>query len=220
MAGDNSTLDNIAENVHALAQYFVRRRRIFAPLLAIVTAAAIGVPLALLFLAPTILSWFAAPLDMSQGPLCRQPADRLHLPGRRRQRGRPSRRHHRQAADAGGDAGLSAGRLHRHGGPRLLSPWRLRSARPGAGVVDQFPRRAHGAGRLHHHAADGQDRVPDPGAHLQPQDGGIARRDAAGEVAEQEADPGALSQPHLSGRRRLWRGRRGARLFQQIGQGT
>ncbi|MEJ0043108.1 MAG: PBP1A family penicillin-binding protein [Rhizomicrobium sp.] len=65
MAGDNSTLDNIAENVHALAQYFVRRRRIFAPLLAIVTAA-IGVPLALLFLAPTILSWFAAPLDMSK----------------------------------------------------------------------------------------------------------------------------------------------------------
>ncbi|HXC56094.1 MAG TPA: PBP1A family penicillin-binding protein [Rhizomicrobium sp.] len=58
-------LDNIAENLQALTDFFVRRRRFFAPLLAILTAA-IAVPLALLFLLPTILSWFAPPLDMSK----------------------------------------------------------------------------------------------------------------------------------------------------------
>ena len=58
-------LDHISENVQALADFFVKRRRFFAPLLAIVTAA-IAVPMALLFLLPTILSWFASPLDMSK----------------------------------------------------------------------------------------------------------------------------------------------------------
>ncbi|MEI9887032.1 MAG: hypothetical protein WDN08_11135 [Rhizomicrobium sp.] len=64
---DHQLLDRIGENVQALTDYFVRRRRFFTPLLAIV-AAAIAVPLAVLFSLPTILSWFAAPLDMSQGP--------------------------------------------------------------------------------------------------------------------------------------------------------
>jgi len=58
-------LDSIAENLHALGQFFVRRRRFFAPLLAILTAA-IAVPLAVLMMLPTILSWFASPLDMSK----------------------------------------------------------------------------------------------------------------------------------------------------------
>ena len=44
---------------------FFRRHRWIAPITAILSAA-IGVPLALFFLAPTILSWFAAPLDMSK----------------------------------------------------------------------------------------------------------------------------------------------------------
>jgi penicillin-binding protein 1A len=57
--------DNIAETARAVAGFFVARRRFFAPLLAITTAA-IGVPLALFLLAPTILSWFAAPLDLSK----------------------------------------------------------------------------------------------------------------------------------------------------------
>ena len=63
MAG--SPLDTIAENVQALANFFVKRRRFFAPLLAIVTAA-VAVPLAILLLLPTVLSWFASPLDMSK----------------------------------------------------------------------------------------------------------------------------------------------------------
>src|SRR5580658_5745696 len=58
-------LDSISENVQALADYFVKRRRFFAPLLAILTAA-IAVPLAVLLMLPTILSWFASPLDMSK----------------------------------------------------------------------------------------------------------------------------------------------------------
>ncbi|MBV9043886.1 MAG: hypothetical protein JO294_02065, partial [Alphaproteobacteria bacterium] len=65
MAGENKTLDAIAENVQALVDFFVRRKRFFAPLLAILTAA-IAVPLVVLFSLPTILSWFSAPLDMSK----------------------------------------------------------------------------------------------------------------------------------------------------------
>ncbi len=62
---DNQLLGRIGENVQALADYFVRRRRFFAPLLAILTAA-VAVPLAVLFSLPTILSWFAAPLDLTK----------------------------------------------------------------------------------------------------------------------------------------------------------
>lgn len=62
---ERSPLDHIAENVQALTSFFVRRRRFFAPLLAIFTAA-IAVPLAILFLLPTVLSWFAPPLDLSK----------------------------------------------------------------------------------------------------------------------------------------------------------
>ncbi len=61
----NGLLDSIGENLRALAGFFVTRRRFFAPLLAIVTTA-IAVPLALLVMAPTILSWFASPLDLSK----------------------------------------------------------------------------------------------------------------------------------------------------------
>jgi penicillin-binding protein 1A len=64
MAGNNGFLDSVGENLRALGHFFYKRRRFFAPLFAITTAA-IGVPLAMFFLAPTILSWFAAPLDMS-----------------------------------------------------------------------------------------------------------------------------------------------------------
>ncbi|MEI9989927.1 MAG: PBP1A family penicillin-binding protein [Rhizomicrobium sp.] len=64
MAG-NEPLEAISRNVQALADFFVKRRRFFAPLLAILTTA-VAVPLALLLMAPTILSWFASPLDMSK----------------------------------------------------------------------------------------------------------------------------------------------------------
>ncbi len=216
---DHEPLHVISENVQALADFFVKRKRFFAPLLAIVTAA-IAVPLAALLAAADHPVLVRVPARHVEGPVRGQPPDRLHLPRRRRQRGRPSRRDHRQAADAGADAGLSAGRLHRDGGPRLLFAFRVLGARPDPRDVDQLARRPHGAGRLHHHAADREDRVPQPGTHDEPQDGGAGRRGEAREIADQEADPGALSQPHLSGLRRLWRGRRGACLFQQIGERT
>jgi len=62
---DETPLERIGENVQALKDYFVRRRRFYVPLLSIVTAV-IAVPLVLLALLPTILSWFAAPLDMTK----------------------------------------------------------------------------------------------------------------------------------------------------------
>ncbi|HEY4941627.1 MAG TPA: PBP1A family penicillin-binding protein [Rhizomicrobium sp.] len=64
MAGE-PFLDRVTENLQALAAFFVRRKRFFAPLLAIVVAA-IAVPLAVLLALPTVLSWFASPLDMSK----------------------------------------------------------------------------------------------------------------------------------------------------------
>ncbi|MEI9995704.1 MAG: PBP1A family penicillin-binding protein [Rhizomicrobium sp.] len=63
MAGN--LLDLIRDALAAFVDFFVQRRRFFAPLLAIVTAA-VAVPLAILALLPTILSWFAGPLDMSK----------------------------------------------------------------------------------------------------------------------------------------------------------
>ncbi|HUO89214.1 MAG TPA: PBP1A family penicillin-binding protein [Rhizomicrobium sp.] len=62
MAGE--PLNHIAENVQALKDFFVRRR--FVTALLTILVALVGVPTALLFLAPTILSWFAPPLDMSR----------------------------------------------------------------------------------------------------------------------------------------------------------
>ena len=62
---DETPLERIGENVQALKDYFVRRRRFYVPLLSIV-AGVIAVPLVLLALLPTILSWFAAPLDMTK----------------------------------------------------------------------------------------------------------------------------------------------------------
>src|SRR6201996_6140528 len=65
MADPNDTLAAISRNVEALKDFFVSRRRFFAPLVAILSAA-VAVPLAVLLMLPTILSWFAAPLDMSK----------------------------------------------------------------------------------------------------------------------------------------------------------
>jgi len=65
MARTSGSENGFAAALRALGHFFVTRRRFFVPLFAIVTTA-IAVPMALFFLAPTILSWFAPPLDMSK----------------------------------------------------------------------------------------------------------------------------------------------------------
>ena len=154
-----------------------------------ITMAIIAVPLALLYLTPLVLGLFAPPLDPAHRPLCRQPAAGLHLPGCGRQRCRPSRRHCRRAAEAGRDAGLSARRLHRHGGPALLFPQRHRSAGPGPRPAAGPARPPLGGGRLHHQPADRQDRLHPAAAHHVAQADRADRRGGAGKVAEQAADP-------------------------------
>ncbi|MBS0472342.1 MAG: PBP1A family penicillin-binding protein [Proteobacteria bacterium] len=55
----------LRETLRAIRDFLVERRNILLPLGGIL-AAAIAVPLAILASLPTILSWFAAPLDLSQ----------------------------------------------------------------------------------------------------------------------------------------------------------
>ena len=55
------------------------------------------------------------------------------------------------------------------------------------------------------------------GAHHVAQADRVDGRGGAGEIAQQEADSGTLSQPHLSGLGGLWRGWRGAGLFRRLG---
>src|SRR6201996_3385023 len=55
----------VSEYLQAIGDFFSRHRRVLVPLFATL-ATAIAVPLAILLSLPTILSWFASPLDMSK----------------------------------------------------------------------------------------------------------------------------------------------------------
>ena len=116
---------------------------------------------------PTVLSWFAPPLDMTKDLYAvNRPIAFTFLDADGNEVG------HRGAIigkrlTLERDAGLSAGRLHRDGGPPLLRASRLRCARADARDLTQCARRALGRRRLHHHAADRQDRVHQPGAHAE-----------------------------------------------------
>ena len=61
----NELFDHLAENVEALKDHVIRRRRLYLPL-AWVFAVVIAAPTILLFILPTILSWMAPPLDMAK----------------------------------------------------------------------------------------------------------------------------------------------------------
>src|SRR6516162_4938764 len=57
--------DHLSENFQALGAWFGKRRAFFARLFTIVVAIVV-VPSAALFLLPTLLSWLAPPLDLTQ----------------------------------------------------------------------------------------------------------------------------------------------------------
>ncbi|MGZ5923415.1 MAG: transglycosylase domain-containing protein [Rhizomicrobium sp.] len=61
----NHPLDHISENVQALTDHFVRRRRLYVPLFGAL-AVFVLLPALLFLMLPTILSWMAPPLDMSR----------------------------------------------------------------------------------------------------------------------------------------------------------
>src|SRR5258706_16131162 len=56
---------NLAENVQALKEHIVQRRRLYTPIFAVVGFVVL-LPALLLFVLPTFLSWFAPPLDMTK----------------------------------------------------------------------------------------------------------------------------------------------------------
>jgi penicillin-binding protein 1A len=68
------------------------------------------------------------------------------------------------------------------------------------------------AGRLVDHPAARQEPVPEQRAHHRAQGEGSVPRDLAGDAADQERDPEALSRPRLYGRRHLRR-RRAAQFY-------
>ena len=107
----------------------------------------------------------------------------------------------------------------RHRGPPLLRALRHRPVRHVPRADVELPRRRRGAGRLLDHAAARQEPVPVERAHHRAQDQGSVPGDLAGDAAHQERDPEAVPRPRLSRRRRVRRGRRGAVLFQQVGEG-
>ena len=117
------------------------------------------IPFALLAMVPSAIGLFAPPLDNKvdlysvNRPLAFTFLDADGTGGR------PSRRRDRRAAAAERDAGLSACRVHRDGGPPLLRASRHRRARADARDVAAMCAPVKGGGRLDHHAADREDRL-------------------------------------------------------------
>ena len=146
-----------------------------------------------------------------RAPAQRDPAGRRWRP--HRHLWRPLRR----AAEDQGSAALPAAGGDRHRGPPLLPPFRRRPDRAGARGLCQSARRPRRAGRQHHHPAARQEPLPHPRPHAQAQDPGGAAGAVARAQIHQGRAPRDLSQPRLSRRRHLWRRRRGAALFRQIG---
>ena len=60
-----SLWDNLTENLEALKEHVVRRRRWYIPL-GSVAAVLIALPVRLFYVLPTLISWFAPPLDMTK----------------------------------------------------------------------------------------------------------------------------------------------------------
>jgi penicillin-binding protein 1A len=65
MAGQNEPLEFLSRSARAVADFFEAHKRVLVPLFATL-ATAFAVPLAILLSLPTILSWFASPLDLSK----------------------------------------------------------------------------------------------------------------------------------------------------------
>src|SRR5689334_10081005 len=57
--------DNLTENLEALKEHVVRQRRWYIPL-GSVAAVLVALPLLLFYALPTVISWFAPPLDMTK----------------------------------------------------------------------------------------------------------------------------------------------------------
>ena len=180
-----------------------------------IVVALIAIPLSLLFLTPVALEAAVPPMDRMPG-MGGQPATFTFLDADGRVIGRRGPVAG-ETLPLGGNAGLSAGCLHGDGRPALLSPSRGGLHRSDPRGLCGLARRSCGGGRLIHQSADRQAGVRPAPANLQPQVAGAGQHRRAGKEFQQAADPGALSQPHLSGQRRLWCGHRGAHLFRRLG---
>ena len=160
----NHPLDHISENVQALTDHFVRRRRLYVPLFGAL-AVFVLLPALLFFMLPTILSWMAPPLDMSRDLYTvNRPIAFTFLDAEGNEVGHRGAIIGERLTLEEMPAYLPAAfiamedrRFYSHHGidPRGLV----------ARHVDELSRRPCRGGRLDHHPADRQDRLHQPGAH-------------------------------------------------------
>jgi membrane peptidoglycan carboxypeptidase len=169
---------------------WVSRHRGLLSMLFVIVFLVFALPAALLAMMPTILSWLAPPLNLSQDLYAvNRPQAFTFLDARGREVG------HRGA--------LIGERLHLDDMPAFLPSafiamedrhfyshhgFDIRGL-----VLAQLPRPPRSGGRIDDHAADGEDHLSDAAAHLFAQISGIHRCGGAGEVALEEPDPRDLS---------------------------
>ena len=139
----------------------------------------------------------------------------LRLRQRRRQAVRAARLRDGGAGRLDPPAGSRDGAVPGRGGPALPEPRRRRPQGHRPRHPRERPLRPRGRGRLDHHPAAGQDRLPRGGADAAAQAAGSHPRGLARGPPVQGRDPVALPEHGLFRRRRLRPARRGAALFRQ-----
>ena len=117
--------------------------------------------------------------------------------GRDRPSARHPRRQRRRRVAAERNAEIRSAGLHRHRGSPLLPALRRRSFRHRARADRQHPAPRRGAGRLHHHAAIGEEPLSHARAHRPPQAAGDAAGAVAGAQIHQDADSRTVFEPRL-----------------------
>ena len=146
-----------------------------------------------------------------------QPGARHDLRGLHRQGDRHAWAASRPPGQPERAADLCAPRLPGGGGPAFLP---ARTGRPAGHIprlLGQLAGASHGPGRLDPDPAAGQDPLSEARPDLDPQVPGGGDRLSDRAADEQGRGAGAVPQPHLLRRQRLWRRRRVADLFRQAG---
>ncbi len=142
---------------------------------------------------------------------------RHDVPGPQRRRDRHARRQVRPARNPGRSAGLCAQGLSGRGGPAILPARRRRHLRHRPGRPARPCGTSRRRGRLHPDPAARPHPVPEVRPHLQAEGAGGGARRGPGGDAGQGPGAGAVPEPHLLRRRRLWPGRRVPDLLRPSG---
>ena len=210
-------LEAFLRGVDALGGWIIDHRQILAKV-GVWAGAIVAVPVVGLFLLPYVLGLFAPTLDLTQDLYAlNRPVAYTFLDAKGEVVGRRGALvGERLTLDQmppylpAAFIAMEDRRFYSHHG---IDPKGLLRA-----LLGRHPRQACGGRRLDHQRTDGQGRLDQFRAHLLAPADGADGRGGAGEIAQQAADSGTLSEPALSRLGRLRRGRRGAYLFRQVGK--